>query len=303
MSKMPAINLSHLPFPDVIQNLDYEAILAILVSRFQTIWGERRASDPNLPEYDVALLETDPGKIVLEVSSYAVLNVLQEINDAAKALMLATTSGSNLDNFAADFNMERMTVTPATDSSPAVMESDADFKLRRQLAPEGYAAAGPEGAYEYFSLSADASIREARAVRGQDNRVDVVLLGRAGDGTVDQAVIEKVYAALSPKKTRPLTDNVYVRSANIIYQTVHVRIRVQSGPDASALVNKARDGIRSYISERSSIGTALRTDGIISGARQNNPVEKVEVLEPVFDVEPGAFDFIYVSEIIVDVSP
>ncbi|MCR5941107.1 hypothetical protein FG152_09760 [Ochrobactrum sp. XJ1] len=303
MNKLPAINLARLPFPDVIQNLDYEAILSILVSRFQVIWAERREENPDLPAYDVEFLETDPGKIVLEVGSYAVLNVLQEINDAAKALMLATTSGSNLDNFAADFNMERLTVTPATDTSPAVMESDPDFKLRRQLAPEGYAAAGPEGAYEYFSLSADASIRQARAVRGQDNRVDIILLGRNGDGAVDQAVIEKVYTALSPKKTRPLTDNVYVRSARIVYQTIHVRIRVESGPDASALVTKAREGIQSYISERSSIGTALRTDGIISGARQNNPVEKVEVLEPAFDVEPGPFDFIYVPEIIVDLSP
>jgi phage-related baseplate assembly protein len=56
-------------------------------------------------------------------------------------------------------NTERLTITPGDDTTipptAAVMESDADLRLRAQQAFEGLSVAGPVGAYEYHGRSAD----------------------------------------------------------------------------------------------------------------------------------------------------
>lgn len=115
---MATIDLSQLPAPDVVEVLDYEILLA-----------ERKAT----------LLSLFP--------------------EDQQAVMLAYATGADLDNIAAMFSVERLTITPAdTVSMPAVaavMESDADFRIRAQQAFEGLSVAGPVGAYEYHGRSAD----------------------------------------------------------------------------------------------------------------------------------------------------
>lgn len=71
------------------------------------------------------------------------------MNDAARAIMPAYAVGVDLDNIAALFGIVRFVITPADPQTgaPAVMESDADFRRRMVLAPEGFSVAGPEGAY------------------------------------------------------------------------------------------------------------------------------------------------------------
>ncbi|MFS1808983.1 baseplate J/gp47 family protein, partial [Bacillus anthracis] len=148
---------------------------------------------------------------LMQVFVYREILLRARVNDAAKALMLATATGTDLDQFASDFGMERLIIGKNADGKP-IYESDDDFRQRRNLAPDGYAAAGPENAYKYFALSADGRIKQVEAIKGENNRCDVVVLGRDGNGSVDQEIISKVYEALSAKTRRPLTDNVYVRS-------------------------------------------------------------------------------------------
>lgn len=295
-----AINLARLPFPDVIQSLDYEAILRELVSEFKQLWKSIREDNQSLPAYDVDILESDPVMIVLQAFAYRELLLRSRVNGAAKALMLATTSGTDLDHFAADFDMERLVVSKDTDGNP-IYESDEAFRLRRQLAPDGYAAAGPENAYKFFSLSADGRIRQVEAIKGDDNRCDVVLLGRDGDGSVEQEIVAKVYEALSAKTRRPLTDNVYVRSVSVTTQPIKVHIKLQTGPDPETIAAKSKASIEAYARERSAIGTILRVDGIIGAAHAGNSLESVTVIDPPSDVDPGKFGTVYVPEVIVEV--
>ena len=302
MRGLPSINLADLPLPPVLQPLDYETLLSDIIAEFKQRWEAVRVLNPELPSYDQEMLESDPAKIVLESAAYIYLLALARVNDAAKALMLATTSGADLDHFASDFNLPRLIITPATGDAPAVIESDRDYRQRRWLATEGYAAAGPEDAYRFFALSADPSIKEALAVKGEDNRVDLVLLSHIGDGAVSSEIVSKVHAALSPLKTRPLTDALYTRSATIVEQDVRVMITVPFGPDRETVRAKALAGITAYARSRHALGKALRVDGIIGAAREGNAVETMQVIAPSADVDPGPFGAVYVRTITVEIA-
>ena len=302
MRTLPTIALDNLPLPPVIEPIAYEDLLAAIVTEFKARWETRRAANPDLPAYDVELLETDPAKILLESGAFIYMLALARVNDAARALMLATATGGDLEAFATDFGLQKLTITPATDDAPAVLESDRDFRLRRQLAPEAYAAAGPGDAYRFFALSADASIKQALALKGDANRIDLVLLSRDGDGTVDTETIAKVHEALSPHLVRPLTDALYTRSAEIVGQAIHVVLTVPHGPDRETVRARAESQIAAYAAARHAIGTALRVDGIIGAARENNAIETMQVVAPAVDVEPGIYGAVHVTGITVEVA-
>lgn len=294
------LDLSRLPLPDVIETLDFEAIYDELVAAFLSIWAEKRVSRPELPEINTVDLESDVIAAVFQTFTYREMLLRARVNNAARALMLATTTGTDLDHFAGDFDMERLVVGTDEDGAP-IYESDRDFRLRRQLAPDGYAAAGPENAYKFFALSADGRIKQVEAIKGEDNRCDVIILGRDGDGSVGQEIVAKVYEALSAKTRRPLTDNVYVRSVSVVSQPIKVQVRLRTGPDPSAIAAKSKASIEAYARERSAIGTILRVDGIIGAAHADNALESATVIDPPTDVDPGKFGTVYVPEVIVEV--
>lgn len=292
MRGLPVINLADLPLPPVLQPIDYEVLLADILSEFQRRWEALRAANPALPAYDVGMLETDPVKITLESAAYIYMLTLGRVNDAAKALMLASAVGNDLVNFAADFALSKL---------PG--ETDEDFRQRRWLATEGYAAAGPEDAYRFFALSADPTIKEAMAVKGDDNRIDLVLLSRVGNGAVPSEIVTKVHEAISPATRRPLTDALYVRSADIVTAPVRALVTVPFGPDRNLVRTKALAGIQAYASKRHALGKLLRLDGIIGAAREGNTVEAVSVIEPAADVDPGEFGAVYVPSVEVEIAP
>lgn len=296
-----AIDLTLVPLPEVIETLDYETIVNEVVADFKERWAKVRETKPELPAYNVEMLETDPVKIVIEAFAYRELLWRARANQVARAVMLASATGTDLDNFAADFGMTRRIIRHDDAGNP-VYESDEEFRQRRNLAPDGYAAAGPEDAYRYFAWSADGSIKQVEALKGENNRCDIILLGRNGDGTVTQEVVAKVYEALSAKTRRPLTDNVYVRSASIVSQPIKVKIAAPTGPDISTLAAKTKASIEAYARSRSAIGTVLRVDGIVGAAHAGNALESVLVIEPAVDIDPGKYGTVFVPEVTVEVS-
>jgi phage-related baseplate assembly protein len=79
--------------------------------------------------------------MLLEENCYRELLLRQRVNEAARAVMVAYSVGSDLDQLAANFNVERLTITPEDDSVvppvPAVMESDADLRVRTRRRLKG----------------------------------------------------------------------------------------------------------------------------------------------------------------------
>ncbi|GAB7141314.1 hypothetical protein RsTz2092_12860 [Deferribacterales bacterium RsTz2092] len=93
------VDLSAIPAPKVIEELSFGDIFDELLIDFKK----------RNPSYD-ALLESDPAIIVLECYAYRETLLRHRINEAAKANLLAYAAGSDLDNLAAFYGIERMVV-------------------------------------------------------------------------------------------------------------------------------------------------------------------------------------------------
>lgn len=297
-----ASDLSRLPPPAAIEELDYEAVLADLKAYVTARWAELRAVRPDLPELDVLELETDPIVIILEVAAYRETLLRGLVNDKARAVMLALAVETDLDHLGAAVLTPRLTVDPgnADTGAAAVMEDDGPYRRRIQLALDAWSTAGAQGAYEYWALSTAPTIKDAAALNPAPGRVDVVLLSTEGDGTASDDQINAVYDALSPKTRRPLTDDVRVRSATIVEQDVVLTLRIPRGPDPDLVEARSRANLEGLAESLRAIGKPLRTDALFAAARVGD-VDKVLLEEPTSDVEPGDGGSVHVSEITITV--
>jgi phage-related baseplate assembly protein len=116
-----------------------------------------------------------------------------------------SSTGDDLDNIAANLDTERLTITEATDTTDAVMESDEALRLRAQAAFEGMSVAGPSAAYEYFARSASGKVAAVRATSPSPAEVVIAILSSDGDGTPSAELIATVQA-VNDEDTRPLGD-------------------------------------------------------------------------------------------------
>jgi phage-related baseplate assembly protein len=131
-----AFDLTTYPKPDVIETLDYEVILSQRIALLKELWRIIREKHPELPDYDVELLETDPIQITEEAEAYREMLVRARINDAALANLLAFAGGADLDHLAAFYDVDRLEG-----------EGDEPFRDRIVLEIKGRSPGG--GAYWY----------------------------------------------------------------------------------------------------------------------------------------------------------
>lgn len=254
-----AIDLSQLPPPQVVEVIDYEKILQEILADF---YARMEASGQPF----TALVESDPAYKLAEAAAYREMLVRQRANESALAVMLAYAEKSDLDQIGANFNLQRLVLVPAdnttTPPTPAIMENDASFRARIQLVNESYTTAGSEGSYVFHSLSADAKVKDVQPISPEEGLVVVYVLSRDGNGTADQQLLEKVDAALNKETVRPLTDRVVVQSASIIDYTVDAELVLYPGPDANVILQSARDALQKYVSEMHRVGFDVTLSGI-----------------------------------------
>lgn len=269
-----AIDLSRLPPPDVIEALDFEAILA------------RRRADflARYPEFS-AFVESDPAIKLLETGAYAELVLRQRINDAARGVLIAYARGGNLDNLAALLGVLRREITPAdpVSGAAAVMESDEDLRRRVLLAPDSYSVAGPASAYVFHALSADGDVLDASAVSPRPGEVTVAILSRIGDGTASPELIGIVRDLLAGDEVRPLTDRVTVQSAGLVPFNVVAQLTLYPGPDAQLILDTAIAALERLLADNRRIGRNIARSALIAALHVGG-VQNVNLVEPVADV-------------------
>jgi phage-related baseplate assembly protein len=268
------VDLSRLPAPTVIEPLSYEAIYAAMLADLRA----------RLPGFD-ATVESDPAVMLLQVAAYREFMLRGRVNDAARAMMPAFATGADLDHLAALFGVTRLTLDPgdATRGIPARLESDDDFRRRMVLAPEGYSVAGPEGAYIYHALTADADVLDASATSPAPGEVLVTILSRTGDGTAGAGLIARVAAYLSADARRPMTDHVTVRTAQIVPFAVAATVTTFPGPDAAIVLAAGRARLAAYIAACHLLGRDVTLSGIY-GALHTEGVVNVAVTSPAADI-------------------
>jgi len=265
---MSTIDLSQLPSPQIIEPLDFETILvdvkAVMIAAFPA--GQQTSVAAALS------LESEPLNVIAQAMAYRELLLRRRINEGAAACMLSHAEGTDLDNLAANLDTERLTITPETDTSDAVMESDEALRLRAQSAFEGMSVAGPSAAYEYFARSASGKVADARATSPAPAEVVIAVLSTDGDGTASPELLAAVTAAVNDEEVRPLGDRVTVRSADIVDYSIDAELFLYPGPESEPIINAAMASLRGFLADndkkigrdvaRSAISASLHVQGV-----------------------------------------
>lgn len=273
-----AVDLSKLPFPDAVEQIAFETILAEMIADLQ-------ARDTAFS----ALVESDPAYKILEVAAYRETLIRQRVNEAIKAVTLAYAEDADLDQIAARYNVERLVITPADPTTipptEAVMESNDDLRRRVQLSFEGFSTAGPEGAYIFHSLGADADVLDAAAYGPPETPgvVRVAIMSRTGNGSAPAELLEAVEATLSADDVRPLTDDVQVESAAIVNYAVAATLTFYPGPDSAVVMQAAQDALEAYVEKNHRLGRDVTRSGIFAALHQEG-VQDVQLVLPESNV-------------------
>lgn len=298
---MPTIDLSQLPSPTIIEELDFETILievkAVMVAAFP--------EDTQSAVAAAMELESEPLNIVAQAMAYREMLLRQRINEGVVACMLSHATGDDLDNIAANLDTERLVITEATDTADAVTESDEALRLRAQAAFEGMSVAGPSAAYEYFARSASGKVAAVRATSPAPAEVLIAILSSDGDGTASDELIATVQAAVNDEDTRPLGDRVTVRSAEIIEYTIDATLYLYPGPESEPIINAAIASLRTFLADadkkigrdvvRSAISASLHVQGVqrvvINSPESDLQIDNTQVARNTgYNVENGGTD-------------
>ncbi|MCA5919224.1 baseplate assembly protein [Pectobacterium brasiliense] len=277
------IDLSLLPAPDVVEALDYETLYAERKAMFIALFpAEQRDAITR-----TLALESEPLTKLLQLSVYHELLLRQRVNEAASANMLAYAAGSDLDQLAANVNVQRLLITAEdTTALPpveAVMESDADLRTRAQQAFEGLSVAGPTAAYEFHARSADGRVADASAVSPSPAVVTVTVLSREGNGSASDELLQAVGAALNAENVRPVADRVTVQSAAIIPYDITATLYFYPGPEAEPIRITAEARLQTYITAQHRLGRDIRRSAIFAALHVEG-VQRVDLVSPAADI-------------------
>ncbi|WP_303703004.1 baseplate assembly protein [Brevundimonas naejangsanensis] len=273
-----AVDLSRLPFPAVIEELGFEAILA-----------EAKADLIALAPDAAAVLEDESEHLVklMQVFAYRELNLRKRVNDAARAMTLPYAIGADLDVVAAPF-ARRLVIRPADPltGAPAVMESDDSLRERAMMGPEGYSVAGPAGAYVSFARAASGQVLDASCITPSPGRVLVTVLSRDDGGVPEQPLLDIVTAAVTDEDVRPLTDHVTVQAAEILTFTIAATIKTFAGPDSDVVLAEARRRLDDYLARSYRLGRDI-TRAALTAALCPDGVQDVELTQPAASIVVG----------------
>lgn len=323
-SMFTAVDLSRLPAPSIVEQIDYEALLAQNVALYKTL-------NPS----HTAFVESDPVYLLLQAFAYREMQLRQRNNEACRAVMLAYAVGSDLDQLGALMGVARLELDPgnAELGVPKTMESDVEFRRRIQLAPEGFSVAGPEGAYIFHALSADPRVLDASATSAAPDDIraivfnvlaahsasaalledmagqldaatwpgDVVVtvLAREGDGTASPELVNAVAAQLGEDTVRPLTDHVTVQAAEIVPYQVEATVYTYAGPDSQLVLAESRKRLERYIEESHRLGRDVPLSGLYS-VLHTEGVQRVVLLSPTEDIVLDRTQASWCTEILIE---
>ena len=272
---MATVDLSQLPVPDVVEELDYETILAERIATLISLYPE----DQQEAIARTLTLESEPIVKLLQENAYREVIWRQRVNEAAQAVTLAYSAGNDLDVVAGNNNTERLTIPP----TPAVMESDTDLRLRTQQAFEGLSVAGPVGAYEYPGRSADGRVADVSVASPSPACVTITVLSREGDGTASPELLAIVDKALNAEDVRPVADRVTVQSAEIVPYQIDATLYVYPGPESEPIRQASEQKLQSYISAQHRLGRDIRLSAIYAALHVEG-VQRVELASPQADI-------------------
>ena len=296
MNTFSAIDLSLLPAPQIVEQIDYEQILAERKAYAISLWpAEERASIAARLE-----MESEPLNKLLEENAYRETIWRQRVNEAATANMIAFAKGSDLENLAANYNVKRLVIQAANSQAsppvPQLMETDDSLRERTQMAWEGLSTAGPRNSYIFHARAADGRVADATAESPSPAVVVVTVQGMSVDGSAENDLLAVVKTYLSDDNRRPVGDRLTVQAAQILRYQVKAKLYLlTSGPETEPARSAAEQRLRAYVHQRRRLGMEV-SESAIHAALHVEGVRKVE-LEGWTDIVAALYQAPYCTDI------
>jgi len=263
MSTFTPIDLAQLPTPDVVEPIDYEAILAERKAFAISLWP----ADKQAEVAATLALESEPLTKLLQENAYRETLWRQRVNEAALAVMLPFAKGADLEQIGARFNVARLVITPANPSAvppvAAVMEGDDSLRERIQMAMEGLSTAGPRNAYIFHARSADGRVADASCISPSPAEVVVTVQSALGDGSADAELLAAVDGYLSDEDRRPVADRLTVQGAEVLPYSVNAVLYLNTvGPEAEPIRAAAEARGLALVSQRRRLGQEVNRSAL-----------------------------------------
>ena len=201
------------------------------------------------------------------------------------------------------------------------VETDNHYRARIALSFEAFSTAGPRGAYIFHALELDGvrDLADAEAYSEEQGAtysdilhadaysmgdINTPFTGRAdGDpvlapealiialptesyGPADQALLDRVWLALSNKEVRPMCDNVRVEAAAVEQYTIDVTLTYLPGADPEPLRLAAVARLETYARARRRVGFDIQRE-VIGGRAAIDDQVFVTVTSPATNISPG----------------
>lgn len=279
MNTFTPIDLSQLPAPDVVEQVDFEQVLAERKAYAIALWP----ADEQAEIAGRLALESEPITKLLQENAYREMVWRQRVNEASLASMLAYAKGSDLDQIAGNFNVQRLVVQAANLSAvppvPLEMESDDALRERAQMAFEGLSTAGPRNAYIFHARSAAGQVADASAESPTPAVAVVTIQSTEANGLADAALLIQVREYLNDLDRRPVGDRLIVQSAQPLPFQIKATLYLQTqGPEAEPILAAADKKVWSYVNQRRRLGmqvsesavhAALHVEGVRKVVLQN----------------------------------
>lgn len=277
MNSFAAIDLSQLPPPQIVEQIDFELILAERRAYMISLWPveEQAQIAARLAK------DSEPLTKLLQENAYRETVWRQRVNEASLANLLATARGTDLEQLAGNFNVKKLVIQEGNPSAvPPVaqlMESDESLRERAQMAWEGLSTAGPRNSYIFHARAADGRVADATAESPSPAVAVVTVQSLLGDGTAPTELLAVVNAYLSDDDRRPVADRLTVQGAQILNYQVKAKLYLlSSGPESEPILAAAQQRLLAYVHQRRRLGMEV-SESALHAALHVEGVRKVEL--------------------------
>ena len=285
-----AYNLTNLPDPYAIEELDYQTILNALLADF-------KLRNPSWTDTGLG----DPVSTMAHVATVREQHLRERVNAAVRACMVSHAKGSDLDNLSSNFNVFRLVVQAADPSAtppkPLVLESDENLRERMLLAWEQLAPGSP-GWYKNHVLHADiradqdrdeSDVLDAYAKEGTTpGTVELWVQSRSNDGVPLDSLIQTITAYMSDTSRRMLNDTLSVHKVRPVRYNITAELTIARGALAAEVVGLVRKQVNDFCEETRQIGRTIPLSAIYAVLNQNY-VQAVNLIAPTANVTLNDF--------------
>lgn len=272
-------DLATLGTPEIVEQLDFEAIFARRKSEFAALMAAAGF------DYDANDLELDPAVVLLQEASYEEVLLRKRGNDIALQRYLYYARGSALNHLGSFYDVERM-----------AGELDARYVDRIITAIQGRSTGGTPARYRYIALSSSTRVADAKVyVTETDPTVHVAVFAADNNGVADAGLLATVRAALEDDEAGMINDVFDVRSA--VVSVVNIVADIWLLPDAAnTIVDEIEGALAGQWEEASGLGRDLTIDWLKSRMMVAG-VYKVTPTAPLIDVIADPYSAIRIGTV------